>query len=333
MEYDQAAARSMIGVVVIGRNEGERLACCLESVRDHAERLVYVDSGSTDGSVAHARGAVTAVVELDLRIPFTAARARNEGFRRLLELRPDLDYVFFVDGDCEVVDGWLDKACRFLDQHADVAIVWGFRRERYPEKSVYNMLCDIEWWDYPTGETRICGGDALIRATAFRQVEGYRNDLICGEEPEMCVRLRQARWRIWRLKEPMTVHDAAIYHFGQWWKRTLRGGYSFAQGAAIHGGQPERHGIRESRRAWLWGLGIPALIAALAYPIGWWSALLLLIYPLQISRIALSGRRTWRANWWRAGALVVGKFPEMLGQLKFQWDRCRRVQSQLIEYK
>lgn len=323
----------MIGVVVIGRNEGERLARCLESVRAHADRLVYVDSGSTDESVGRAAAGSIAVVELDMRIPFTAARARNEGFRKLLELRPGLDHVFFVDGDCEVVDGWLEIASRFLDEHADIAICWGFRRERYPEKSLYNMLCDIEWWDYPTGETRICGGDALVRVSAFRQIGGYRDDLICGEEPEMCVRLRHAGWRIWRLKEPMTVHDAAIYHFGQWWKRTLRGGYSFALGAAIHGGLPERHGIRESRRAWLWGLGIPLGVATLAFVVGWWSVLLLLIYPVQISRIALRGRRSARANWARAGALVLGKFPEMLGQVKFLLDRWRRVPSQLIEYK
>jgi len=323
----------VIGVVVIGRNEGERLARCLESVRAQSDLLVYVDSGSTDGSVNRAAASTAAVVELNMRIPFTAARARNEGFRKLLELQPDLEYVFFVDGDCEVVDGWLDKARRFLDQHPDVAIVWGFRREAYPEKSVYNMLCDIEWWDYPTGETPICGGDAVVRVTAFRQVDGYRDDLICGEEPEMCVRLRKSGWRIWRLKEPMTMHDAAIYHFGQWWRRTLRGGYGFALGAALHGGLPERHGIRESRRAWIWGLGIPLGIAVLAFAVSWWSALLLLVYPLQISRIALRGRHSARANWLRAGALVIGKFPEMLGQMKFLLDRWRRVRSPLIEYK
>jgi GT2 family glycosyltransferase len=323
-----------IGVVVIGRNEGERLRRCLESVRSRTGSVVYVDSGSTDDSVKVGQALAIAIVELDLRTPFTAARARNEGFQRLLELQPELDFVFFVDGDCEVVGGWLEKAGLFLDLHPDVAVVWGSRRERYPEKSVYNLLCDIEWWDYPLGETKLCGGDAMMRVKAFQQVKGYNPELICGEEPELCVRLRQAGWRIWRLDEPMTLHDAAIYRFGQWWKRMVRGGYAFAQGAALHGTPPELHGVLESRRAWVWGLWIPISMLALAPIIGWWVLLVFVAYPLQVIRLALRGRRpAAHENWWRALALVVSKFPEVVGQLKFVLDRYRRVQSRLIEYK
>jgi GT2 family glycosyltransferase len=323
----------VVGVVAIGRNEGDRLKHCLESVLGVTSRIVYVDSGSSDDSVAMARAHGVEIVELDMRIPFTAARARNEGFRRLVELEPTLSYVFFVDGDCEVAEGWLDKACGFLEQHQDIAVVWGRRRERYPDKSVYNMLCDLEWDSFPIGETKACGGDAVMRTDAFRQVSGYRPDLICGEEPELCVRLRTRGWRIWHMDEAMTLHDAAVYRFGQWWTRMLRGGYGFAQGAALHGAPPERHWVRETRAIWMWGLGIPIAVLALALTAGWWSLLLLLIYPLQVIRLALRDRRSARANWWRAAALVLCKFPEMLGQLKFVADRQRRVQSRLIEYK
>jgi GT2 family glycosyltransferase len=321
------------GVVVIGRNEGERLRRCLNSVLSFANAVVYVDSGSTDGSVAFSRSLGVVVVELDLRDPFTAARARNEGFRKLLEVRPALDYVFFVDGDCEVVAGWLEKGTRFLDEHPDVAIVWGRRRERYPERSVYNMLCDVEWWEFPLGDVKACGGDAVCRVVAIRQVQGYRADMICGEEPEMCVRLRQAGWRIWHLSDDMTIHDAAMYHFSQWWTRMLRGGFASAQGAALHGAPPERHCVLETRRVWLWGLYVPLAVLLLAFLVQWWALLLVLVYPAQIIRLALRGRRSMRENWWRAASLVVGKFPEMLGQLKFLMNRYRRVPSGLIEYK
>ncbi len=321
------------GVVVIGRNEGERLRRCLDSVLNVADVVVYVDSGSTDGSLAMSRSLGVIVVELDLRDPFTAARARNEGFRKLLEVRPALKYVFFVDGDCEVVAGWLETGARFLDQHPDVAIVWGRRRERYPEKSVYNMLCDIEWWEFPLGDVKACGGDAVCRVVAIQQVKGYRADLICGEEPEMCVRLRQAGWRIWHLNDDMTLHDAAMYRFGQWWWRMLRGGFAAAQGAALHGAPPERHFVLETRRAWFWGLCIPVLVLILALQVEWWALLLLLVYPAQVIRLALRGKRSRRENWWRAASLVVGKFPEMLGQLKFIVDRYRHVPSRIIEYK
>jgi GT2 family glycosyltransferase len=326
-------APGTIGVVAIGRNEGERLKRCLESVRGAVDHVVYVDSGSTDDSIVFSAALGVTVVELDLRVPFTAARARNEGFSKLLELQPSLNYVFFVDGDCEVVEGWLDKAGHYLDEHSDFGVVWGFRRERFPEKSIYNMLCDIEWLDYPTGETKACGGDALIRVDAFRQVQGYRPDLICGEEPEMCVRLRQAGWRIWRMLDAMTLHDAAMYRFPQWWKRMERSGYAYAQAVALHGGPPECHGVPETRRALTWGLFIPLFSVIVALTFGWWGLLLLLAYPLQIIRLAVTGKHSARRNWWRAATLILGRFPEMHGQLRFLADRLRRVQTQLIEYK
>ncbi len=322
-----------VGVVVIGRNEGERLQRCLRSMTEHLSHLIYVDSGSSDESVALSRALGVTAIELDMSIPFTAARARNVGFEALLQAHPQTDYVFFVDGDCEVADGWLQEAAKFLDARRDVAVVWGCRRERFPEKSVYNLLCDMEWRDLPVGETPICGGDAMIRVDAFKGVAGYRPDLICGEEPEMCVRLRQAGWRIWRLNRDMTRHDAALYRFGQWWKRMLRGGYAYAQGAQIHGAPPERFWVAESRRTWIWGLYIPLGALLLSVSLGWSGLLLLLVYPAQMARLARAGRHSMRENWLRAGSLVLSKFPEMLGQLKFLRDRLMRAQSRIIEYK
>jgi glycosyltransferase involved in cell wall biosynthesis len=323
---------SAVGVVAIGRNEGERLGRCLDSVVRLADGVVYVDSGSTDGSVANARARRVAVIELDMSLHFTAARARNEGFRRLRELAPGLAYVQFVDSDCEIADGWLEKAAIFLNDHEGVAVVCGRRREKYPAQTIYNMLCDIEW-DTPVGEAKACGGDAMMRVNAFESVHGFRADLIAGEEPELCVRLRASGWRIWRLDEEMTLHDAAMLHFSQWWKRSLRGGYAFAQGADLHGSPPEWHGVRESRSAWFWGLGVPLIAFACTALIGPFGLTVFAIYPLQVVRLALRGVRSARENWWRALFLVIGKFPEMLGQLKFLMRRRLGGQPRLIEYK
>ena len=321
-----------VGVVVIGRNEGARLGKCIESVAATARTVVYVDSGSTDDSVPMARAKGVAVVELNMHLPFTAARARNEGFRKLRELEPNLAYVQFVDGDCELAGDWLKKAALFLSLREDVAVVCGRLRERYPERSIYNLMCDIEW-DTPAGETKACGGIAMMRAASFERVNGFRADLIAGEEPELCIRLRALGWRIWRLAEEMALHDAAMTRFSQWWRRCVRGGYAFAEGAALHGRPPARHWVRESRSAWLWGLGIPlaSLIAALLA--GPWMLSILLVYPLQIARLALRGQRKPLDNWARAGFLVLGKFPEMLGQIKYWRNRLGNKTNTLIEYK
>jgi GT2 family glycosyltransferase len=213
-----------------------------------------------------------------------------------------------------------------------VAAVCGRRRERYPQRSIYNQLCDVEW-NTPVGQAKSCGGDVLMRADAFQAAGGYRNSLIAGEEPELCVRLRAAGWRIWRLGHDMTLHDAAILRFGQWWNRSKRAGHAFAEGAALHGAPPERHWVRESRSAWLWGAGLPLAIVTCALVLGPWALGLLAVYPLQVARLWRRARHAVPAPAWYATFLVLGKFPEMLGQLKFLVGCLRGQRSGLIEYK
>ena len=323
---------SGIGVVVIGRNEGQRLARCLHSLLQGADKVMYVDSGSSDGSPQLARSLGVEVLMLDMGTPFTAARARNEGFCALQQRLPTMRWVQFVDGDCEVDGGWLAAAQAFLDEHPDVAVVCGRRRERFPQRSVYNLLCDLEW-DTPVGEAKACGGDALMRVDALAAVGGFRPELIAGEEPELCVRLRAKGWKVWRLDAEMTLHDAAMTRFSQWWRRSLRAGHAYAEGAYLHGQAPERHWLRESRRAWLWGLGIPLVILLACLLLGGWCLLLLLVYPLQVVRLARRGGKSVRENWLQAVFLVLGKFPEMLGQLKFLRHRIAAGKPTLIEYK
>ena len=239
-----------VGAVAIGRNEGERLVRCLASLRGRAERVVYVDSGSTDGSVAAARAAGAEVVELDLSRPFTAARARNAGFARLCDIAPDIGFVQFLDGDCELAEGWIDAALAALAAGPDIAVVCGRRRERHPEASLWNRMIDAEW-DSPAGEAKACGGDAMMRRSAVEAVGGYREDLIAGEEPEMCFRMRAAGWRILRLDAEMTLHDAAMTRMAQWWQRARRAGHTYAEGVALHGSAPERYRVAELRRTLL----------------------------------------------------------------------------------
>lgn len=316
-----------VGVVVIGRNEGERLQRCLASLHSASSTIVYVDSGSTDGSPSLARDTGAEVVDLDMSVPFTAARARNEGFARLLISQPEVEFVQFVDGDCEVVAGWIDAARDFLMHHPEHAVVCGRRRERFPERSVYNRMCDDEW-DTPIGDALACGGDAMMRVSAFQAVSGYRDSLIAGEEPELCLRLRQNGWRIHRLDRDMTLHDAAITRFGQWWKRTIRSGHAFAEGCWLHGAPPERHWVRETKRALIWGALLPVIIMAMAVfnlPI---AGVLALAYPLQWTRLA------WRTKSPISSAfMMLGKFAEAWGALKFHMSRLQGTAGQIIEYK
>jgi glycosyltransferase involved in cell wall biosynthesis len=319
------------GVVAIGRNEGERLKRCLNSISS-AARIVYVDSGSTDGSVTWAEQTGIDVVALDMSLPFTAARARNAGMQRLRRVAPDLDFVQFVDGDCELQHDWPAVAITYLIDHPQVCATFGRRRERFPDRSVYNLMCDREW-DTPVGEAKACGGDAMMRVDALEAVGGYRDDLIAGEEPELCVRLRAGGWKVWRLDHEMTLHDAAMHRFAQWWRRQARSGYAFAQGADLHGKTDERHWVWETRRALIWAILIPAVVIAGSLVVGPWALLMLLIYPAQILRRSRSMSGTRRTRLQLAFFEQLSRFPEAWGQLLFLRNRFLSRPGRLIEYK
>jgi len=323
-----------IGAVAIGRNEGERLLRCLQSLIKDLKRIVYVDSGSTDGSVEIALGMGIIVVELDMTKPFTAARARNAGLEKLLQCYPDLQYVQLVDGDCEVQSNWLEKGFDFMQKNNDYAAVCGRRRERFPKRSIYNQLCDIEW-DTPSGESQACGGDALFRISALKAVDGYRNNLIAGEEPEMCYRMRQLGWKIMRLDAEMTLHDAAMTRFGQWWKRNQRAGHAYAESYALHGNEQEHFRKKETRSIVIWSALIPIAFVLL----GLFDddlLILWLLYPLQILRLAWKYTKqldSFYLSFIYAVSNVFGKWPQFIGVLAFLQNHASGQQSKLIEYK
>ncbi|MEQ8384566.1 MAG: glycosyltransferase [Coleofasciculus sp. A1-SPW-01] len=328
-----------IGVVTIGRNEGERLIRCLKSaiaLFPQDTPIIYVDSGSTDGSVEAAESLGVQVINLDMSRPFTMARGRNTGFRYLVEQFPDIKYVQFIDGDCELIPGWIEQARETLDNDDKLAIACGRRRERFPDASIYNRLADMEW-NTPVGEAKACGGDALIRVDAIREVNGYNETLIGGEEPEMCIRLRQRGWKIARIDADMTYHDAAMLKFSQWWKRSIRGGWAVAEGAAMHGEPPEQYMIRENLSGWIWGLFLPLLALGLAWFTSGLSLLLFIGYLVLVWRIYLYRRSHFDDRpshaWLYAIFCVVFKFPQVIGQIKYWLTRWRGQQATLIEYK
>ncbi len=316
-----------IGLVAIGRNEGERLKHCLRSVPRHTP-IVYVDSASTDGSVDFARSVGALIVQLDLTMPFTAARARNAGLEAILRNSPGLEFVQFVDGDCEIEPAWLAAAETFLMSKPTAAAVCGRRRERYPERSIYNKMFDAEW-DTPIGEADACGGDAMFRTDALAQVQGYDPAIIAGEEPELCFRLRGAGWSVWRIDRPMTIHDADMHRARQWWMRAVRSGFGYAQVWQKTKGSKEKalYGRQvASALGWTVGIALVGVASAIAFgPIG--AAVTPLLWMLQFARLSLRGGRIW--GW----HILVGKFAEAVGILRFVAGRIGGRKQGAIFYK
>ena len=321
---------SGVGIVVIGRNEGERLGRALDSARAEGVPVVYVDSGSTDGSLDVARGRGCAVHALDPSRPFSAARARNEGIDELLRRSPGLDYIQLLDGDATLEPGWIARARAEMEARPELCAVLGRLREARPEASLWIRFCDVEW-NLPPGEAHCFGGIVFLRAAAYRACGGYDASLVAGEEPELAQRMRRAGGVILSLDAPMATHDAAMTRFGQWWRRSLRSGHAYAHVCASGRGLA-RFGLRQSLRVWAWVPGLVAAAAALAlvHPAGPLAALALL--AVQCARVARAVRRRGASPGLAAAYGLfwpVAMLAQWAGQLRF----LARRRSGLIEYK
>jgi GT2 family glycosyltransferase len=325
--------KSKVGIVIIGRNEGQRLIGCLDSLsllNIDFKHIVYVDSGSNDGSQAVAEKFGAICLHLDMTLPFSAARARNEGWRYLAQHHSDIEFIQFIDGDCLLQPSWLPAALQHLLNTPKVAIVCGRRRELYPKKSIYNQFCDDEWGT-PIGPALACGGDALMRLAALQDVNGYTDYFIAGEEPELCYRMRQLNWQIFRLDEEMTLHDANITHFKQWWKRANRAGFAFALSAKEHGQGNEKFGIRQAMRSMVWsGLLIAILLVSLFSPVFLFA---LFIFPLQIIRMFFKQQDKSFYGFISCFFLMLSKLPEALGVIELLIKTVKKQDYTIIEYK
>jgi glycosyltransferase involved in cell wall biosynthesis len=316
-----------VDVVLIGRNEGPRLVAALASVVGQARQTVYVDSGSTDNSLSEARTVGATVVELDMSVPFTAARARNAGFAAL----EDPQIVMFIDGDCTLVPGFLDRARDHLMTHPKHGLVTGWRSEIHRNASVYNQLCDWEW-HRPAGLIAACGGDMMVRADIWSQLGGMNPSVIAAEDDEFCTRMKKSGWLLERLPLDMTRHDANMLSFGQWWRRAERTGHGFAQVGHLH---PD-YFVTERKRVWVYGFGLPVVILLGLLTSLWISAGALALYGLNYLRTARGLiREALPKSEARRHALLLtlSKLPNFIGLMRFHLRRLRGADMRIIEYK
>lgn len=322
-----------VGVVVIGRNEAPRLRACLESIGPTLPTLIYVDSNSHDGSpeIAEQLGVEVARITHG---PMSAARGRAAGIAALREQFPELQFVQFVDGDCQIDRAWLARGAEYLAANEDAAVVVGELREEHASQSLLSRLVDADW-DLPVGDTDAIGGISMMRIDALEAVGGWREDLIAGEELDLSARLRAAGWRLHRLADPMTLHDIGVVSFSELWRRAVRSGFAYTQLALLHG-KRYRRWLRRSIGSLFYGAALP--IAILLASILWhpYATLAALLYPLLIARIAWHRIRRGDGALFATlyGCVVLAfKFASALGALRFFWLALRGRSARLMEYK
>lgn len=332
-----AVANPQVVAVVIGRNEGELLEPSLKSVQTAQLSVVYVDSGSNDGSAENARHVGVPTVELHPSRPFSAARGRNEGLAEAMRRWSGSKYVMFLDGDCVLDPDFPALAVATLQRQPDCAIVTGHLTERNPDASIYNRLCSIEWRSAagPIKNMNGLGGIMMARVSALREVDGFNERAIAGEEPDLGIRLGLAGYSIIKIDHPMATHDAQIDRFGQWWKRSVRGGHAIAHRYARHGQTTFQDGKRELRSIIFWGFLLPCIILLLLWPTRGLSLILLGGYALLGFRVYRhytgSGLPNSDARL-MARFILYGKFAEFVGVLRYCLNRLRGT-FHIIEYR
>jgi serine acetyltransferase/GT2 family glycosyltransferase len=250
-----------LGIIVVGRGGTECLRRCLNSIDVAEAAVVYVDRSANQGSCEAALGQGVEVVRLDTPDAAPSARARNAGFRRLLEIAPSVEFVQFVDGDCELSAGWLSKGIETLGKDERLAAVCGLIRERNPDRSVYSRLRDLER-EVKIGEIAVCSNAFLTRRRALEEVGTFDGELTAGKEAELCSRLRTHGWKIRRVDTLMCLQDAGTKTFAQWWQQEIAHGYGALDLATRFGSGPDVGCVESVRSARVWGIGVPAAIAS-----------------------------------------------------------------------
>ncbi len=329
-----------LSVVIIGRNEGERLIRCIRSVQAMVDfdadsvEIIYVDSNSTDDSPQQAKQLGAKVLVVHPKRP-AAAIGRNAGWQHA-----QAPYILFLDGDTILHPDFARIALRHFTAHSKTAIVWGHRRELYPEQSLYQRVLDLDWV-YRAGLTEFCGGDALMRRDVLQEVNGYNPQLIAGEEPEMCQRIRAKGYEILHIDQAMTLHDLAITRWSQYWRRAVRAGHAYAEVSNLLKNTATPLWERDAKRNLIHAsvLILVAIFGAVS------SVLFSTFLPLSLSIgffAAISIRTAWKCRWKSNNSLNLllyaihshfQQIPIAFGQLSYYYLRWQGKQRGLIEYK
>lgn len=215
----------LVSIVIIGRNEGDRLIQCIESVKNldypsNKKEIIYVDSRSSDRSVENAEALGVEKVYIIEQEKTCAAIGRNLGLKHA-----EGELVLFLDGDTQISKDFLNRAIPHFEND-EVAVVFGKRTEIYPE-SIFIRLCGSDWSQRTPGYTDTAAGDVLMKAKVIREIGGYM-EIIAGEDPEMSNRVINAGHKILFLDIDMVKHDLAMHSFSQYWKHSIRSGFAYA---------------------------------------------------------------------------------------------------------
>ncbi len=204
-----------ISIVIPSKNEELNIGRCLTSILAAVKNLndveiLLVDCASTDMTIAIAKEYPIKILQLKQNWHHTPAAARYIG-----SLFATGEFIFFLDADMALENGFLTKAMDILHRHKDVAVVSGIGKEVFLEKSGEHInTTNLYHTKNAINKVKFLGGVALYRKTALLEVRSFNPYLNACEENELGQRLRAKGYSLISLPYPMITHYTA--NLGDW---------------------------------------------------------------------------------------------------------------------
>jgi len=195
-----------LSIILISHNQSWNIPRLIESVLHETtfvqeREILLVDSASSDGTAELAATFPIRVLRLPASQRLTAAAGRYVGCKHTSG-----KLVLFLDGDMEMMPGWLACAMDYLARNPAVAAVTG---------QVFDVLPTADSDDVPVMPAvasaaavsiPACGGAGMYRRAVLEQVGNFNPYLYSEEEPDLCLRMRVAGYSIVRLERPLAKH-------------------------------------------------------------------------------------------------------------------------------
>lgn len=201
----------MISFIVIGRNEGEKLRLCFNSIYDTISfnsvqdfEILYIDSKSIDNSIQIAKE-YEEISIYSITDTCNAAIARNIGGN---EAKGDV--LFFIDGDMEINKHFFSHVfsknmeCKYpLVTGQIIDVVEDYENTARVNDKLQYLTCGV----------------FIIRKKLWKSVNGMRTKFLNGEDVDLGLRLIKKGFPLVCKPEIITKHFTVPYlHKSRIWK-------------------------------------------------------------------------------------------------------------------
>jgi glycosyltransferase involved in cell wall biosynthesis len=190
-----------------------------------SREIVLVDSASVDNTVDIASNYPINIIRLQSDQRLTAAAGRYVGYQKTSG-----DLILFLDGDMELCEGWVDRAIAVIQSGPDVAAVTGQVINLPPSTgSRAAPRSEPSYYGNSVTEVSYGGGATMYRRSVLKQVGTFNPYIYSEEEPELCLRIRYAGYRILSLEHPIAYHYSdppdRVSTLVERWRRNLNLGF------------------------------------------------------------------------------------------------------------